>query len=926
MCSISKYHDGSSCQSCYSQGVLECYGPLYNNAYTCVYFMNLCNNKCFCNNGYYWDGTTCSQCYTSCLNCNGPLESNCLLKSNSQTCNAGYFNLSDTCGGITYNSFFSCDSSCLTCSGPSSTNCLSCIQNATLQTSKTCLCSQGWSGTPPSCNRIYFTATLSVNASDFAIIVFSEPLSQQLTTSNLSVSINSVTQTFSIITVNSSAYIISIDFVQNITKNTNLQITMVGDIVSQNNSLLANSSLTAALYARTLGGIQECFESSYNNCYTCAPPMNLCGSICYCNNNYFWDGSNCSSCDSVCSICNGTSSGNCLLPKSSTNNVCNDGYFYYSETCDSATFSNCFVCDPTCFNCNGPYSNNCTSCSQIETLQPNKTCSCTQGWSGTPPSCNRNSFTASLSVNASDYAKLVFSESLVQQLTTSSISVFINSVSQTFSIIAIDNSNYIINIVFDQNITKGSILEISLSADIVSQKNSLLSSSGLNAALYARILGGIQECFGSIYDNCYTCASPMTLCTSICYCNINYYWDGTTCSACDSPCSICNGPLASDCLLIAISYSNVCSDGYFFHFDSCNGISYYNCFPCDPSCFDCTGPSSNECTTCMQNATLQSNNTCSCSQGWSGIPPLCDRIYFKAFLSLSASDIATITFFEPLKYQLNNSNLSVFVNYVPENFSTSMIDKYNWLIEPVYLEDISANSKLEILILGYIISEENSLLSTSKLSIIMYPIKSEVLAQQVLVQQLATIKASTQQAATASWAILGSVSLMNLNVIFLFQFLNAAEMFSLIEYFNIDLNSLFLQFIATLKTSFTLPSMIEYFVDKKDGAAVPIKYQNIRYDTNLILINSGTNLTILLGISVIVIILLIIKGTMRLLFKKKIKIINKSLVLRLFTWYWTQTLFDLTINSIVGIYLCRFENGTQIIDFICCIFVIVINK
>ena len=124
---------------------------------------------------------------------------------------------------------------------------------------------------------------------------------------------------------------------------------------------------------------------------------------------------------------------------------------------------------------------------------------------------------------------------------------------------------------------------------------------------------------------------------------------------------------------------------------------------------------------------------------------------------------------------------------------------------------------------------------------------------------------------------------MNLNVIFLFQFLNAAEMFSLIEYFNIDLNSLFLQFIATLKTSFTLPSMIEYFVDKKDGAAVPIKYQNIRYDTNLILINSGTNLTILLGTSVIVIILLITKGTVWLLFKKKIKIINKSLILRLFT-------------------------------------------
>ena len=149
MCNISNYYDGSSCKSCFSGGILECYGPLYNNSYTCAYVMNLCNSKCFCNNGYYWNGTNCSQCYTSCLNCNGPLESDCLLKSNSRNCSAGYFNLSDTCGGITYNSFFPCHSSCSTCSGSNSSNCLSCVQNAALQSNYSCSCSQGWSGTPP---------------------------------------------------------------------------------------------------------------------------------------------------------------------------------------------------------------------------------------------------------------------------------------------------------------------------------------------------------------------------------------------------------------------------------------------------------------------------------------------------------------------------------------------------------------------------------------------------------------------------------------------------------------------------------------------------------------------------------------------------------------------------------------------------------
>ena len=94
---------------------------------------------------------------------------------------------------------------------------------------------------------------------------------------------------------------------------------------------------------------------------------------------------------------------------------------------------------------------------------------------------------------------------------------------QNFSIEMIDSSTYLIEIVFVENITKNSILEVSPLNSLTSQKNSLLSASNLNAALFARTLGGIQECFVSIYNNCYTCASPMNLCTSICYCNNNFY-------------------------------------------------------------------------------------------------------------------------------------------------------------------------------------------------------------------------------------------------------------------------------------------------------------------------------------------------------------------------------------------------------------------
>ena len=87
--------------------------------------------------------------------------------------------------------------------------------------------------------------------------------------------------------IDSSTYLIEIFFVKNIAQNSSLQISIQSSLVSQNNSLLSTSNLSLTLYTRTLGGIKECFESIYKNCYTCAPPMVLCTNKCYCNNNYY---------------------------------------------------------------------------------------------------------------------------------------------------------------------------------------------------------------------------------------------------------------------------------------------------------------------------------------------------------------------------------------------------------------------------------------------------------------------------------------------------------------------------------------------------------------------------------------------------------------------------------------------------------------
>ena len=231
-----------------------------------------------------------------------------------------------TCGNVQFYDCFPCDPSCLSCSDPSSNNCSVCSQNAVTASNCMCSCSQAWTWAAPLCTRNYFTATLFVNASDIAKITFSEPLAQQLSQLNISVSINDSTQSFSIVMVDLSNYFIEVDFVTNVTQNSSLQVLFLGNLFSQSYSLLSTSNLTAALYARTLEGIQLCSGSIYNNCYTCAAPLRLCNNICYCNSSFYWSGSTCSACYSSCSICNGTSANNFLLQTiSDTINVCSTG-------------------------------------------------------------------------------------------------------------------------------------------------------------------------------------------------------------------------------------------------------------------------------------------------------------------------------------------------------------------------------------------------------------------------------------------------------------------------------------------------------------------------------------------------------------------------------------------------------------------------
>jgi hypothetical protein len=62
------------------------------------------------------------------------------------------------------------------------------------------------------CTRNYFSAVLSINASDVGKIVFSEPLAQQLSDSDFVLLANKKKQNFSIVMIDFSSYFIDSSF------------------------------------------------------------------------------------------------------------------------------------------------------------------------------------------------------------------------------------------------------------------------------------------------------------------------------------------------------------------------------------------------------------------------------------------------------------------------------------------------------------------------------------------------------------------------------------------------------------------------------------------------------------------------------------------------------------------------------------------
>ena len=238
-----------------------------------------------------------------------------------------------------------------------------------------------------------------------------------------------------------------------------------------------------------------------SGCGTCS----LCpaGGICIPNCGlglYYSEASNeCLACPSSCSnnCVNSTSctlclDANCISCYSFSNtNSCTDcdvGYVLHNSACavcPSSYFYNrntksCTQCQDLCLECNS--TSRCVICVENSYLQANYACACDKGYSGSVV-CERNMFTATLSVFQNNTIKLIFSEPVYTILDSSIIQVKVSDISYAFTIYPLDPEDYLISLTNFTVISGSASLLVIFSKSILSVNNSLLSTSSLQSKL-----------------------------------------------------------------------------------------------------------------------------------------------------------------------------------------------------------------------------------------------------------------------------------------------------------------------------------------------------------------------------------------------------------------------------------------------------------
>ena len=371
--------------------------------------------------------------------------------------------------------------------------------------------------------------------------------------------------------------------------------------------------------------------------------------------------------------------------------------------------------------------------------------------------------------------------------------------------------------------------------------------------------------------NCNGCSICLTTGTCISNCNYGQYYSSGNNSCIDCPIICSNCKNSSKCSLCAdnnciqcTSYQQnsciLCETGYVVQNNlcvACNLTSYYDlssksCLQCQGLCNACY--SSSACITCLENSSLNSSNSCSCNFGYTG-STICIRNNFTASISVDQTNAVYLTFSEPLSRPLQITDINALLNYSIIGFSIIEKTSSYFAINITFKKDVTATSnRVDIYFITNLTSTNNSLLVSSSLEVSLFT-SSAIAAQIALQQQVAAAKTLASNGATVGISVVFGSSLMNLNPTSFFDFMNTAEILYSVYLFNIDLYPALTGFLLNLNPTTSIPNIYTFIVDASQSAEIPVKYNKYGYNSNLLVLNAGTEsttITIILSFFIIV--------------------------------------------------------------------------
>ena len=425
--------------------------------------------------------------------------------------------------------------------------------------------------------------------------------------------------------------------------------------------------------------------------------------------------------------------------------------------------------------------------------------------------------------------------------------------------------------------------------------------------------------------NCYSCTS--TQADSCIQCKLGFELQYSSCVPCFSlefynytteTCIKCNSSSYYNTINNTCTSCNSSS-----HYDKttntcfeCNSTSYYNsftnsCHKCSSLCSSCS--SAQICLSCVESSTLY-QNSCQCNKDYSGTEK-CLLTNFSAVITLNSSNIVTIIFSDSII--LGKNNLTVSIDQITLLFSLATSDEVSYILTPSYSDDINSNTFLEISFLPIILSKNNLKLTTSRLSIKLYPSTSTSVQNKIsAAKQLAT------KGVTIGLSVIFGTSIISFDPTSFFNFLNSAEIYAIIYMYGIPFHPVLTQFLATLRPQKFFPNLFKDSIDETKGVKLNENYSNYGLSTNFLLVNSGISffiLSLFLGIFLFLRIL----GFFSRFLKEQIKKLDGYFKYSIFLRFFLQTYLEISFNSIVELYYNTFNTGLLIVDGIIALMFIV---